>query len=381
MIQLDGGLLTMSASEGIGAAGKPIVTSGGGSLSAVNAPRDEDGRATPAATRASSCETRWHGDLAIVAGELAGVRVDSGSGDIEIANDAGSIHVRSVLRAKPFLTTDGPGGDIELSVAPGSQIRLEVPLFANAAGIGSGGTQTYDGDVVLAGRREVESGGDIEILGGLDASDDATGPVSFTVTLGDEDTDSTALTVQDGIGAQRALGSFALNAPADASIELDTGSVSTSGGQSYGADLELAQTAALNAGGAIDFAGDVTSARGAHGRHARAGPLHGAGDQSVEEADDLLLNPAGRPPSRPTPRSRRRAETSRSRAAAARADRRRREAQRGGPARARGRHGALHRPLRARHPGDVARRAGLRARAGQRARARRAACSATAAPT
>ena len=168
------------ASEGIGAAGDPIVVEGRRRLSRVEraAMTKTARRRSRRRRRASSCATRAAAiSRSSSRGELAGVRSwTAARGDIEIANEAGGIDVAAPAR-EADRPRDGPGGDSSCRWRPAARSARGRRSFANAAAIASGGTQTYDGDVVLARATEVESDGDIEILGGLDASETRRAPV------------------------------------------------------------------------------------------------------------------------------------------------------------------------------------------------------------
>ncbi len=304
VIDLNGGDLTLFAAEGIGEDGNPITTSDGGRLAALNVPL----RANPDATATQRfiadpdvdsdiyLRNQVDGDLEIVSSAQAiGVQVAGGIGDIVITNEAGGIIVRSALRAKPVDNADGTGGDVTLTVAPDSQIVFDVSRFQDALAIGSGGVQTYQGDVVLARATDVEADGGIVIQGGLDTQDSAANPVSFTAALDD----GTTFAVQDGVGAQRALSSFTLSSTLvgtdDGPLGLDAPSVTTASAQTYRSDLSLAQNTTLSAGGTVEFGADVTSpSAGLTVNTPDRILFSAAGDQSVATAGVLALNPNGR---------------------------------------------------------------------------------------
>jgi hypothetical protein len=266
-IDLAGAELALLAGQGIGTAAQPIVTRGGGSIAAINAPLKPDADEfipNPNDDTGIFLRNTGSGDLQIVSGSAAlGIQIAAGTGEIVIENFAGGITVESALRAKPLDnedgTSNGTGGDVTLR-APGSQIVLDVSRFTNALAIGSGGAQLYDGEVVVARNTEVEADGGVTINGGLDTRDTAASPVGFTATLGDEATDVTTFSVSGGIGDTRALGTFAIRAPDGGDVALNTPLVHTTGSQTYSADLDLAQFTTFDAGTQIRFdkAGEQT---------------------------------------------------------------------------------------------------------------------------
>jgi filamentous hemagglutinin family protein len=242
------GALGVLATSGIGTETDPIVTTGGVRLSAANGPITTAGDPDSTATSGIYVRNVGSGEVVIASGAVPGVAVTAGTGEVQIENQAGNIRVNGTLRVKPDDPADGAGGDLTLTVNPGSQIVLNT-----SKEIASGGVQTYRGDVVLARTAFVAADGGIAIEGGLDTKADAATPVSFAATLGDEPTDVTPFSVQDGIGTTRALAQIAIDTPDGGGVALDTPIVHTTSTQFYGSDLTLAQATAFTTGTVIVF--------------------------------------------------------------------------------------------------------------------------------
>jgi hypothetical protein len=305
----EAGELNLYAGEGVGTPGDSITISGGGNVSALNAAKIEDpdneGQfiPDPDADTGVFIRNEVDGDLAIVTssqfpGVFAGAVVDAGSGDIEITNEVGDLTVQSAtVRAKSQDADDGPGGDITLAVeGSGDRIVLDT-----TAPIVSGGVQTYQGDVALARPTLMTADDGIAIEGGLDASDgDVASTVSLTATLGDEVTDVTSFSVQDGVGATQAFQEFAIRTPDGGDVALDAPIVRTTGSQLYGADLALTQPTAFTAGSRIVFDKDgdqgVTAPAGGFSLDAGGTPLAIPAEATIAKADgSLTLSSSGGP--------------------------------------------------------------------------------------
>jgi hypothetical protein len=303
--------LTLIAGDGIGTGGAPIAIRGGGELTALNAPRIDDGdpsttnKLDPAAHSGIFVHNTGSGDLTLANGRnLFGIQVTAGDGDIEITNDAGDLLVQTAVQTKPIPTPaatpggdpidNGPGGDNTFTVNPGNQVVLDPRLIVNLSSgvsIASGGKQNYNGDVALERNIAIAANGGVAVVGGLDSQDAAT-PHSLTATIAD----GTTFAVRDGVGAQHPLGALTLSSTLvgadDGPLVLDTPTVTTTGSQTYRADLSLAQQTSLT-GGAVEFGGDVTSATAGLAVNAADEVLFSAaGDQSVTTAGNLTF--AGR---------------------------------------------------------------------------------------
>jgi filamentous hemagglutinin family protein len=249
------GALGLLSTGGIGIEGDPIVTSGGARLSALNTPTTSDGDPDPTGSSGIYVRNVDSGNLVIASGAVPGVGIGAGTGEISIENRAGDIRVNAALRAIPGDDVDGAGGDLTLIIDPIANPDSRIVLNTDEE-IASGGVQTYRGDVVLARTAFVFADGGVVIEGGLDTDADADAPLGFALALGDEASDVTPFTVEDGIGATRELAQLAIATPEGGDVVLDTPVVRTTAEQFYGSDLTLDQATTFTTGTQIVFDGE-----------------------------------------------------------------------------------------------------------------------------
>ncbi|MGH0030545.1 MAG: filamentous hemagglutinin N-terminal domain-containing protein [Myxococcota bacterium] len=178
------GSLLLLAAEGVGTGANPIVTANVDSM--VAGTRDAGG---------VHVRNTAGGDVTLLTNVLSqfypafdardGVAVAAGPGDIELTNDTGGFLVDGDVRAPGDM---GSGGNVTVSVAPGSEILVAPTLPAvgdPTPGISAGGDATLVGDVVFAGASGgLSAGGDADFQGEVDigmsdGSIDAGGTVDF----------------------------------------------------------------------------------------------------------------------------------------------------------------------------------------------------------
>jgi filamentous hemagglutinin family protein len=245
-IDLNGGALAMFGAAGIGTSSQPIAITDGGRISALVSPLkpgpDDHNDKTdpvfvpdPASSAGIFVQNSGSGDLAIVSSTtfsniIQGLKVETGTGDIEITNHVGSISLGAQVSTKPTNPANGPGGDVR-----------------------------FDGAVLVKANSTVSAGGEVQFLGAIDADADATGS-KLTVSAGN--------TVDFGgdIGVVRALDGLAVTSPgrilftssADQSVVTQTGGIALDAGGSDSAVPSDATIAKQNGSLTLSTTGALT---------------------------------------------------------------------------------------------------------------------------
>jgi hypothetical protein len=278
--------MLLVSGSGIGAAGAPIVMANADELSAATF-----------ASGGVHLRNAAGGDVVLVAlpidpqapapfqvGDAVAVG-DTGTGDIDVRNDAGDLILRGNVRASGDGTTGG--GSVALAVTdPDASIRF---LAIGGGLVEASGDVAIDGAAELGTHTRVEAGGDVDFAGTVDSDSVIQVPRDLTVDPGG------VVRFGGDVGSQRALRNLTVNGATE--LAQDT-SFTTLFDTAFGAvDAASDDAAALSVVAAnASFSGSL----GATGRlrgvaiDSDAITFDGTGAQTVEAgADGIALNPAG----------------------------------------------------------------------------------------